>query len=290
MEIRELKSFVVLAEQLHFGRAANLLNLSQPALTKQIRKLEDELGGELFERGKHRTVLSATGMQFLPEVRAMLLGFDRLLQRGSMVARGEVGQLRLGFGFHTFELVPKLIVRLREIAPGIEVSLRDMSTAEQVSALEARELDLGFLRAPVPASLQSIAAVKDRMAFISSSASPLPEKATLADCRDQPFVTISEDRSPAFHRHTLQLCARHGFHPKIVQSVPEFMTAVALVQAGLGVAMIPQSFWNHRIEGVRFHRLREKNAAWSVAAAWNKADRNPALLAFLKLLKADLRS
>src|SRR5690349_6488468 len=117
MEMRELRSFVLLAEQLHFGRASRLLNLSQPALTKQIRRMEDELGAPLFERGRHGTMLSSLGKQFLKEARGVLASFDRLLDSAHAGALGEVGKLSLGFGFHTLELVPRVIVKLRETSP-----------------------------------------------------------------------------------------------------------------------------------------------------------------------------
>src|SRR5687768_9727523 len=132
MEMRELKSFVLLAEQLHFGRAAKLLNLSQPALTKQIHRMEEELGTELFKRGRHGTELSSFGKEFLREARTNVAAFDRLMERAKSAAAGETGKLEIGFGFHTLEMVPRLIVQLRATAPGIEVGLRDMSTAEQV--------------------------------------------------------------------------------------------------------------------------------------------------------------
>lgn len=290
MDIRELRSFVLLAGQLHFGRAAELLHLSQPALTKQIRKMEDDLGAPLFERGKQGTVLSSLGEQFLGEARETLQRFDRLIDRGRRAAKGEIGQLNLGFGFHTFELVPRLIVKLREMSPGIDVTLRDMSSAEQQAALAERSIDLGFLRLPVPKGLRSLPVVRDRMAIVTSSESRLPEKLTLSDCRSEPFVALAEARAPGFHNHTIRLCARHGFHPRIVQQVPEFTTAVALVRAGLGIAMMPESFRRHRFEGLCWHRLKEREAAWSVSAAWHPDDSNPALARFLELLRQDLKN
>ena len=289
MDIRELRSFILLAEQLHFSRAARLLNLSQPALTKQIRKMEDDLGGPLFERGKSGTVLSAFGEQFLREARATLQSFDQLVDRGKRLATGEVGRLNLGFGFHTLELVPRLIVKLREVAPGIDVTLRDLSTAEQLKALGSGKLDVGFVRLPVAKELKTLPVVRDRLALVSSSLSPLPADVKLSDCRSEPFVAISEERSPGFRKHMLQLCAKHGFQPRIVQQVPEFMTAIALVRAGLGIAIIPESFWSARLEGLRLHRLKDKEAAWSVSAAWNAGDTNPAVLRFLSLLREDLK-
>lgn len=290
MEMRELKSFVLLAEQLHFGRAARLLNLSQPALTKQIRRMEEELGSDLFERGRHGTMLSSFGKEFLREARGTVAGFDRLMERARSSAQGETGKLEIGFGFHTLELVPRVIVRLREIAPGIEVGLRDMSSAEQADALAAGKLDLGFVRMPIPADFRTMPVIKDRLVLVSSAASPLPPGATLADCKSKPFVSISEARSPGFYNHMLRLCAKHGFHPRVVQQVPEFTTALALVQAGLGVAIIPESVGTSRFSGLRVHSLKDKDAGLSVGAAWRKGDTNPALVKFLSLLKAEVKN
>lgn len=287
--MRELKSFVLLAEQLHFGRAAKLLHLSQPALTKQVRRMEDELGSPLFERGRHGTSLSGFGRQFLKDARSTVVGFDRLMERAHSVAQGESGHLSIGFGFHTLELVPRLIVRLREIAPGIVVGLRDMSTAEQVEALRSDELDLGFIRLPSPENFRILPAIKDRLVLVSSAALPLPANASLADCKQMPFVSISEERAPGFYSHMLRLCAKHGFHPRVVQQVPEFTTALALVQAGLGVAVIPESVGISRFPGMRVHSSRDKDAAWSVGAACRKGDSNPALARFLGLLKEEMK-
>ncbi|WP_367871508.1 LysR substrate-binding domain-containing protein [Luteolibacter sp. Populi] len=288
--MRELKSFVLLAGQLHFGRAASLLHLSQPALTKQIRRMEGELGSPLFERGRHGTALSSFGKQFLKEARTMVTGFERLLERAQSSARGESGHLSIGFGFHTLEFVPRLIVRLREIAPGIGVDLRDMSTAEQVEALRDGKLDLGFLRLPAPDAFRILPVIKDRLVLVSSPALPLPAHATLADCRERPFVSITEERAPGFFNHMLRLCAKSGFHPRVVQQVPEFTTALALVQAGLGIAIIPESVGTSRFPGMRVHPLKDKDAAWSVGAGWRKGDTNPALAKFLQLLKEEMKN
>ena len=287
MDMRELRSFVTLAEQGHYGRAARLLNLSQPALTKQILRMEAELGSPLFDRGPHGTRLSRTGQKFLVETRPVLAGFEKLLERGKQSASGDLGSLHIAFGFHTFELVPRLIVQLREQSPGIEVSLRDLSTAEQIESLTHGDIDLGFIRLPAPAHLQTMPVIKDRLALISSASSPLPAQASLADCRHEPFVAISEKRAPGFHHHMLLLCAKHGFHPRVVQEVPEITTALALVRAGLGLSVVPGSFAASQFAGVRFHHLRDKEATWSVGAAWRKGDTNPALKSFLDLLRKE---
>jgi DNA-binding transcriptional LysR family regulator len=289
MELREVRSFITLAEQLHFGRAARLLNLSQPALTKQIHRLEEELGGSLLTRSRHGTRLTALGQQFLDGARSLVRECDELIALTRRAARGEAGRLRIGFGFHTFELVPRIVVRLRKSLPSVDISLRDMSTSEQTEALRSEKIDLGFIRVPAAAEFETLPVIEDRVMLVSSSSSGLPSDLDLAACRDRPFVLISRKRSPTFHRHVLSLCAKHGFHPRIVQEVPEVTTVLALVRAGLGLAMIPQSFGTSRFAGVRFHILKDREARWSVGAAWRKGDTNPLLHRFLALLKPEAK-
>lgn len=288
MELREVRSFITLAEQLHFGRAASVLHLSQPALTKQIRRLEEELGGALFLRGQRGTTLTALGQQFLRGARTSLQDFDDLVDRTRRVATGQAGRLRIGFGFHTFELVPRVIVRLRASVPSLELTLRDMSTVEQVEALQAERIDLGFVRLPVGREFQTRPVIEDRLMLVSNLAAKWPDPLRLRDCRDQPFILISPERSPTFHGHAIALCAKHGFHPRIIQEVPEITTALALVQAGLGLTMIPESFGHTHFTGVRFHRLKDVEARWKVGAAWRRKDPNPLLHRFLALLDSTL--
>src|SRR5690349_2992343 len=142
MDVYQLRSFVVLAEHLHFGRAAKALHLSQPALTKQIRRLEADLGAALFERAPGATRLSSVGETWLPQVRELLTRFDQTATLGRKTAAGTVGRLKIGFGFHTLQLVPAMVVKLRGSSPGSLITLRDMSTAEQAAALQARQIDI----------------------------------------------------------------------------------------------------------------------------------------------------
>jgi DNA-binding transcriptional LysR family regulator len=289
MEMRELRSFVLLGQQLHFGRAARLLNLSQPALTKQIRRIEEDLGCSLFQRGKHGTKLTSAGELFLEEAKPIVSGFDQLIAAGRRLARGGSGRLRIGFGFHTFELVPRLIARLRQLAPSVEISLRDMSTAEQTEGLRAGRIDAGFVRAPVSKEFETMPVIKDRLALVSSTDSRLPEKATLKDCVEEPFILISNERSQTFRRHVIALCAKYGFYPRTIQDTNEVTTSLALVRANLGVALIPQSFGTAHIPGVRLHELEDPAASWAVSAAWRRDDTNPVLRRFIDLLREELR-
>lgn len=291
MDITQLKSFLVLADQLHYGRAAAALHLSQPALTKQIQRLEEDLGSPLFERGTRGTRLSAFGEQWLQEARHVNRKLDGLLTFGRKMAQGETGRIRIGFGYHSLELVPSAVVKLREKAPGIQISIQDMSTAEQLSALDRGKLDLAFVRLPVAnnENYQSLPAIEDRMALVTPASFSRKKRLTLADVHDQPFVTISQLRSPGFFGHMLALCAKHGFHPRIVQQVSEFPTALALARAGMGVTMIPESYWSSDYKSLKMHRIAARDSKWKVGALWRRGDPNPALHRFLDTLKSSLK-
>ena len=286
MELAAVRAFLLLAEQSHFGRAAALLHLSQPALTKTIHRLEEEVGGRLFTRGRQGARLTNLGQQFLAGARALVADGDRLLAQARRAARGETGRLRIGFGFHTLELVPRLLVRLRRALPEVEVTLRDMSTREQVEGLGAGRIDLGFVRLPAgDDGLETFPVVEDRLMLVTGPSADLPVRPTLDACRALPFVLISRERSPTMRQHVLGLCAKHGFHPRIVQEVPEVTTALALVRAGLGVSLFSQSFGVTRMAGVRFHSLEDPEAGWSVGAAWRRDDPNPILHRFLAMIR-----
>ena len=184
----------------------------------------------------------------------------------------------------------RLIARLRQVAPAVEISLRDMSTAEQIEALRNRRIDVGFVRAPVSKEFESMPVIDDRLILVTSKNSGLPQKATLRDCTKQPFILISNERAPTFRRHALALCAKHGFHPRLIQDTSEVTTSLALARANLGVTLIPQSFGTAHITGVRVHDLDDPEASWAVSAAWRKGDTNPVLKRFIELLKDEVAS
>jgi DNA-binding transcriptional LysR family regulator len=288
MSIEEVRSFTILAGHLHFGRAAQALHVSQPALTKQINRLEAGLGGRLLERGRHGSRLTTLGERFLPRAREVVASFDRLVAETQKEAQGRAGRLNIGFGSYTLELVPRLIVKLRSLEPDIEVFLRDMSTSEQLASLEKRQLDVGFTRLPLPASArnyETLPVVAGHLALVLPMFGPMGGPVDLSDCRDKPFVFLSKNRSPGLYDLNMKLCARHGFHPRVIQEVSELTTALALVRAGMGLSIIPECFWSHRFTGVRIQVLPERAAEWAVGAVWRHGDTNPALGRFLELLR-----
>jgi DNA-binding transcriptional LysR family regulator len=165
MTIEELRSFIILAGHLHYGRAAQALHLTQPALSKQMHRLEEAIGGRLLERGKHGTALTVFGERFLPRAKELVAAFDQLLAEARKEAQGRGGRLKIGFGSYTLELAPRLVVKLRALAPDMEISLRDMSTVDQLAELQKGQLDIGFTRL----LLWTIAATSRSCCFPSSA-------------------------------------------------------------------------------------------------------------------------
>jgi DNA-binding transcriptional LysR family regulator len=289
MELRLLRSFEALAEAGHYGRAARALHLSQPALTKQVRQIEEEVGGPLFDRGRHGAELTPVGRLFAADVGPLLRQAERVLERVRRAARGEVGELRLGFGIATRLLVPRLVSRFRRAFPDVQVTLQDTSTPIQLDALAAGELDVGFVRLPIEPPLIHLPVVEERLLLAVPEARlaelSVRSPTTLAD---EPFVELGVTRSPSFHAHVLRVCAAYGFRPKVAQSATEFFTVLALVAARMGIAVVPSAVTQTRVEGVAYLPLPVPEAAWRVGAAWMPSSSSPAREAFLALLREHL--
>lgn len=287
MDFRSLRSFVMLAEQLHFGRAARLLHLSQPALSKQIKALEDELGGPLFERNRHGAALTVAGRSLVDEARELLAHGQRVLNRGQQAVAGLSGKLAIGFGISTFELVPHVIARFREQRPGVEITLVDLSTAAQVEALRSGALDVGFLRFPVDDDFATFPVRKERAVLVTPAS--YPARSTLQSCARAPFVAIVAARAPGFHAHMLRLCGHHGVHPHVVQEARGFQTVMALVAAGIGAAIVPEAVARAPVADVTVHTIPGPAAAWHVGAAWRARRNEPLLDAFLDLVREETK-
>lgn len=289
MDLIRLKSFTVLAEKLHFGKASQLLNLSQPALSKQIRYLEDEIGGALFSRGRHGAELTELGKMFADEARALIRQADLALERGQRAARGEIGTLSIGFGTSTLTLVPHLISQFRKLSPDVEIKLRNMSTLGQIEALHSGHIHLGFVRLPAGNVFNQLHIHDERLVLIvPTSQYKNNHKVTLTSVKNSPFIMLSQNLSPSLYDHVLRLCGKHGFHPRVEQIANESPTILALVAAGLGVSLVPESQLRTPVEGVTIIKIKDDSARWQVGAAWRKDSNNPKIEIFLKILRAEL--
>ena len=285
MDFRALRSFVVLANQLHFGRAANLLHLSQPALSKQIRKLEDEIGAPLFYRNTGGTSLSAAGATLARDAGDLLARCDEAFLRAQRAGRGEIGTLDIGFGIATYELVPRVIARYRSRYPEIHVSLRDMASAEQVAALRDGRLDVGFIRLPAPDDLAVQPAATERL--ILALPATAGDIQTMADLHGLPLVLQSRQRTRYVFDQVMAVCAAFHVTPYIAQEVTEFPTALALVASGVGFSLVPRSSRRDDLP-VIYREIDHPAADWSVGAVWHPERGERVVANFLACLGEEL--
>jgi DNA-binding transcriptional LysR family regulator len=286
LPVTELRAFVMLAEHLHFGRAADLLNVTQPALSKQIRRLEDIVGGALVVRGYRDVRLTPAGQVLLPRARLVLQESSAALEAARRAARGQLGVLRIGFGIASIQkLLPEVLLRFRSSIPGVELRLRDMSTPGQLAAIRRGDIDVGFVRLPVDdPGVATRPVLHERLTAALGPHSPWRGRDGLASLAREPFVTIARATSASFYDHVVTVCRAAGFTPNIVQETSELFTMLMLVRAGMGVALAPSSAAFRRPPGVRFRSLTLAEAAWDIGLAWrsDRAD-EPLVRAFVDL-------
>lgn len=243
MELKHLRAFVALAEELHFGRAAQRLCIVQPALSMQIKALEEELEVRLLERDRHKVALTDTGRLFLPEARATLHQAMRAEQTARLSSRGEIGTLRIAFVSSVLpKLLPTLIRSMHARYPLITLELKDMSTPEQIAALHDNKLDFGLMRLPVHgAGLETRVVLEEPFVLALPEDHPLAAKSLIhpTELRGHPAFVLARRYAPGFHDDMLVALKRHGADLEIAQELGEFATMLALVAAGLGIGVIP---------------------------------------------------
>lgn len=286
LETGELRSFVVLAEQRHFGRAAEILNVSQPALSKRLQKLEEKVGGALFLRGYREVRLTEPGRVLLERAKALLRGADQALEASRSATKGEAGRIRVGFGVASIaDLLPEVLRRFRRSHPKVQVEMRDMSSSAQRLALQREEIDLGFVRMPIAdPELEGVPILHERLVAALGPGMAWRERDGLASLAGAPLVACSRSISASYYDHVVALCRSAGFAPRIVTETNELFSLLQLVRAGIGAALVPSAAAVMRVPGVRFKRIALPEAAWDIALVRNKgAAPSPLAAAFAQV-------
>jgi DNA-binding transcriptional LysR family regulator len=287
MELRHLRYFIAVADELHFGRAAARVRVAQPAVSRQIRTLEQEIGLNLFERDRRRVVLTVAGAAFLQEARSILGHVERAVVTAHRAARGEIGLLRIGYVpavVHTG--LPEIVRAFRKRFSQVEVRLQEMNPAMQVEALLAERVDVGFVRGPIDEpELASTTVLKEPLVAVLPSGHRLGshERLSVAMLAKEPFVFQARSRGPGSHDHILAICRRAGFSPQIVQE-GSFTDLLSLVASGAGVAIVPTSLRAIRRAGVLFRPLREQPMT-QLDMVWRKGAALPVLREFLEQVR-----
>jgi DNA-binding transcriptional LysR family regulator len=255
MELRQIRSFLSIAETLHFGRTAKLIHLSQPALSLQIRALEEEIGVRLFERNRRKTTLTAAGVAFRNDAAAALSQLEQAIRSARLAAGGKLGLLRIGFvSTAGIEIVPNIVRQFRKSNPKVEFSLRNILTAEQVQMLENGSLDVGFLRMPVGehSALDVVTVHREPFVLVVPSSHKLAKKkrVRLREVADQDFVMYERTYAPGFHDLIYGIFRDARFTPKVSQNAAEIPMLVSLVASGMGITIMPASVVKHSAASV----------------------------------------
>lgn len=292
MELRHLRYFATLAEELHFGRAAVRLHIAQPPLSQQIRQLEEELGVRLFHRTSHHVSLTEAGAVFLEDVRRMLAQLEEACRTAQRVGHGEAGYLRIGFiDSAVYDVLPTLLQAFRTRFPNVEVVLHQKASWEQIAELHSHMLDVGIIRPPIPAtSLETLTIRQEPFVVALPVGHPLAEQKSipLSALAHEPFVLFSRQIKTHFVAQVLQLCQQAGFEPQIAQEVHEMQTLVGLVAAGVGVSLVVASTRNLLSQGVVYRPIQDVTEVAELALIWRHEDMRETLNAFLSMVRHDL--
>ena len=289
LELRQLRYFLAVAEEMHFGRAATRLHMTQPPLSQAIQALEAILGAELFIRNTRNISLSSAGQALLPEVRRLLQQAQSLPELAQRAASGTYGHLSLAFvSIADYSVLPPALREFRRHHADVHIELREATTDVQLAALENGEIDAGFLIPPLPEKLQGLfnyqkVLSEPLMLAIPENQAQGRQQLRLSDCTDLPLILFPRKIAPALHDAILGCFHAAGLTPAIGQEAIQMQTIVGLVSAGMGIALVPQSVSNLQRPGVLYFDLPEASATVEIGLAWRKDNHSAVLAAFAHL-------
>src|ERR1700722_8349583 len=293
MELRQIRSFLSIAETLHFGRTAELIHLSQPALSLQIRALEEEVGVRLFERNRRRTTLTAAGVAFRDDAIAAVSQLDQAIRRARLTANGKLGLLRVGFiSTAGNEIVPNIVRQFRDSNPEVEFSLRNILTTDQIQMLSDGSLDIGFLRLPIGEhpELDVVRVHREPFVVVTPLSHKLAKRKRVAlhELSGQDFVMYERSYAPGFHDLIFGMLRDAGVIPNVCQTAGQMPTLISLVDSGMGISILPASAVKHSGASVVACEIRGKRAVSEIAIAVNKGNRVAAVANFRSLALKEL--
>jgi len=287
MEIRHLRYFVAVAEELHFGRAAQRLHIQQPPLSRQIQDFEAELGFPLFERSRRRVELTPAGTALLGRARQVFDALDVAIRDARSASEGESGRLVVGYPSSlAYSGLTELLRAFRTRFPSVEISLRELPPADQIDGLKAGSLDVGFVRTSLDDPTLAAELVRRESLMVV-----LPDDHRLAEQRTiplealarEPFVMFPRARGPAFFDQLMTLCGRAGFSPRIVQEAAQ-LDIVSLIAAGFGISIMPSSMRNFRRPGLSFRSIVGAPQV-ELLIVWRHQNLSPAAHNFVDLVR-----
>lgn len=296
MELRHLRYFVAVAEELHFGRAAERLHMAQPPLSRQIRDLEREVGTPLFDRVPRGVELTPAGQAFLPEARLTLAQAERAQRTAQRAALGETGRLRVGFveaATHS-GILPDVLGFFRVHLPAIGLSLFELDPLKQAEAFRDGRIDLGILQGSM---LESARWLREESIYSEPIVLAVPAqhrlagraRFTLESLADEAFVLFPRQTDPTLFDEIVAACRTAGFSPRVVQEATGWHTLASLVGAGVGVGFVPKSLTTFQQHGVVYRNVPNLAVQMMLSAVWRAGEKSPVRERFVTALRAVAR-
>ena len=292
MEFRHLRYFLALAEELHFGRAAQRLSISQPPLSLNIQQLEASVGARLFTRNSRGVQLTAAGQAFVPAARALLAQAGAAMREAREVAQGQAGELQIGFaGTLLYCGLPQMLQRFQDSHPRLRLALRELSSSEQLAELVRDRLDVGFVHTPrVPPGFEQVLVASQPMVVCLPAGHALAKKRQLdvQALQGQALVVVSRAVSPDYHERILAECELAGWRPPVVHELRHWLSVVALVAQGQGAALVPAALAQSALAGAAFVPLRGTPLRYDTRCLWRSGREQAALQDFVSAVRADM--
>lgn len=288
IELRHLKYFQVLAQELKFRKAAELLFISQPGLSRQIRQMEEIFKVSLFDRSKKKVELTAAGLYLKEEVDFLFNHLETIRRQLDNISQGKETELRIGFlGSAAQKVVPELVLSLNREYPGIQTILDEMPNKLQIDLLEKDKLDLAFVRLHrLPEGISRHLIHRDTFSLVLPMEHAVNDTNfnSLKDFSDEPFIFFSSEDSPFYHDLITGICEDNGFRPKVFHKSVNALTIFKLIEEGLGIAIVPTSLQYGYNLKVKFIELKHISQRTELYVAWKESNRNPALKNVIELL------
>lgn len=288
IKTHQLKYFITVAEELHYGRAAKKLNISQPPLSQQIKQLEEDLEVLLFKRNKRNVQLTPAGESFYEKAKLILYYMEHTKKEILGIHRGEIGDITLGFGGSiAFDILPEIIKACNHTLPNVNIDLKQLTTSEQLKALEERKIDLGILVTPIQQPYISTKPIrKEPLVLCLPNTHPLAKSDQPIDPKDladEKFILPPRSEGEGYFKAISQVFNEGNFTPNIVQTAKEQHTMVSLVSARLGVVIVPQSTTYIKLKNITYKNFNKPFYKES-SLAWNKNDKNPIIHSIIELI------
>ena len=288
IELRHLLYFKILAEELHFRRAAEKLFIAQPGLSRQIKQLEESYGISLFERNKRNVQLTEAGMYLFTEVKELFRHLDQIETQLQSLANGKISTLKLGFiGSAVQTILPQLLLTLKQQQPDVELSLHELANETQLDLLEKKELDLGFVRlSETPLGLCSLPIHTEHFSLVLPNNHPLlnSSQPSLQALKDESFILFSKNYSHSYYDLVMSIFTDHKFIPKVTLRTVNALTIFNMVAQGLGVAIVPSSLKNGYHVDVNFLELDTLPQRTTLSLVWNAQNSNPGIPLVIQII------